>query len=183
MARYDGDLRLALQSYNAGPEAVARFQGHVPYEETKRYLTHLIESSSNTIIATDKEGNVVLFNESAETLLGYRSEEVVGRSTTSLYESEDRAKDVLREMRKRGGTVAGFESILRTKDGKSIPVLLSASILFGEHGQEEGTVGFATDLRTRKREEEKLRKAHDELEKRVEERTAEVKAARVISRC
>ena len=41
-----------------------------------------------------------------------------------------------------------------------------------------GTVGFATDLRTRKREEEELRKAHDELEKRVEERTVELKAAR-----
>jgi PAS domain S-box-containing protein len=156
----------------------AVLEANVELQDTKRYLTHLIESSGNTIIATDKEGNVVLFNESAETLLGYRAEEVMGRSTTSLYESEDQAKDMLREMRKRGGAVAGFESVLRTKDGKSIPVLLSASILFGEHGQEEGTVGFAADLRTRKRQEEKLRKAHDELEKRVEERTAEVKAAR-----
>ena len=39
-------------------------------------------------------------------------------------------------------------------------------------------VGFATDLRARKREEEELRKAHDELEKRVEDRTTELKAAR-----
>ena len=39
-------------------------------------------------------------------------------------------------------------------------------------------VGFATDLRARKREEEELRKAHDELEKRVEERTTELKGAR-----
>ena len=156
----------------------AVLEANIKLLDTERYLTRLIESSTNAIIATDKEGHVVLFNESAETLLDYRSEEVMGRSTTSLYESEDRAKDVLREMRKRGGTVAGFESILRTKDGKSIPVLISASVLFGEHGQEEGTVGFATDIRTRKREEEKFRKAHDELEKRVEERTAEVKAAR-----
>ena len=39
-------------------------------------------------------------------------------------------------------------------------------------------VGFATDLRARKHEEEELRKAHDELEKRVEDRTTELKAAR-----
>ena len=39
-------------------------------------------------------------------------------------------------------------------------------------------VGFATDLRARKREEEELRKAHDELEKHVEARTTELKAAR-----
>jgi PAS domain S-box-containing protein len=41
-----------------------------------------------------------------------------------------------------------------------------------------GTVGFNTDLRERKRAEEALRSAHDELERRVEERTAELKEAR-----
>src|SRR5262249_23312294 len=77
----------------------------------------------------------------------------------------------------RGGTVAAFESALKTKDGKSVPVLVSASVLFAEHGEEVGTVGFATDLRARKREEEALRKAHDELETRVEARTAELQTA------
>ena len=81
-------------------------------------------------------------------------------------------------MRKRGGTASGFESVLRTKDGHSVPVLISASVLLDKDGQEAGMVGFATDLRTRKQEEEELRRAHDELEKRVEERTTELKAAR-----
>ncbi len=153
-------------------------QANIELQDTKRYLTRLIESSTDAIIATDKEGKIVLFNEGAETLLGYRSDDVIGRHATELYGDEERAREVAREMRKRGGTVAGFESLLNTKDGKSIPVLISASVLFGEHGEEVGTVGFATDLRTRKREEEELRKAHDELEKRVEERTTELKAAR-----
>ena len=64
-------------------------------EETKRYLTRLIESSPDAIIATDKDGTVVLFNEGAETLLGYRAEDVIGRPMTGLYDSEERAKDVL----------------------------------------------------------------------------------------
>jgi PAS domain S-box-containing protein len=147
-------------------------------QETKRYLTRLIESSTDAIITTDKEGKIVLFNEGAETLLGYRADEVIGRSSAQLYENEEQANEVTREMRKRGGTVAGFESALKAKDGREIPVLISASVLFGKHGQEVGTVGFATDLRARKQAEEALRKAHDELEKRVEERTAELKAAR-----
>jgi len=156
----------------------AAIKANVELQDTKRYLTRLIESSTDAIIATDQEGKVVLFNEGAETLLGYRAEDVIGRNTSDLYETEDTAKDVLREMRKRGGTVAGFESVLKTKEAASIPVLISASVLFGTHGEEVGTVGFATDLRTRKHEEEELRKAHDELEKRVEERTTELKAAR-----
>jgi adenylate cyclase len=156
----------------------AALNANIELQDTKRYLTRLIESSTDAIIATDEEGKVVLFNEGAETLLGYRAEEVIGQRPTDLYDNEDQANAVLREMRKRGGTVAGFESVLKTKDCASIPVLISASVLFGEHGDEVGTVGFATDLRTRKREEEELRKAHDELEKRVEERTTELKAAR-----
>ena len=147
-------------------------------EETKRYLTRLIESSPDAIIATDKNGIVVLFNEGAETLLGYRVEEVIGRPTIELYDSEERAKDVLIEMRKRGGTASGYESVLKAKDGRSIPVLISASVLLDKDGREAGMVGFATDLRARKLEEEELRKAHDELEKRVEDRTTELKGAR-----
>ena len=156
----------------------AVLEANIELQDTKRYLTRLIESSTDAIIATDKKGNVVLFNEGAESLLGYRAEEVIGRPTSNLYESEDHSKDVLREMRKRGGSVAGFEGILKTKDGTGVPVLISASVLFGEQGEEVGTVGFATDLRTRKQEEEELRKAHDELERRVEERTTELTRAR-----
>jgi PAS domain S-box-containing protein len=156
----------------------AALEANAEIQETKRYLTRLIESSPDGIIATDKEGRVVLFNEGAESLLGYRAADVIGRPTVELYESEDRAKEVLTEMRKRGGTSAGFESVLRAKDGRLIPVLISASVLLDKDGQEAGMVGFATDLRARKREEEELRKAHDELEKHVEERTTELKAAR-----
>ena len=153
-------------------------EANAEIQETKRYLTRLIESSPDAIIATDKLGNVVLFNEGAETLLGYRASEVVGRPTTQLYDNEDRSRELVLEMRKRGGTASGFESVLRRKDGHSVPVLISASVLLDKDGQEAGMVGFATDLRTRKKEEEELRRAHDELEKHVEDRTTELKAAR-----
>jgi PAS domain S-box-containing protein len=147
----------------------------VELQETRQYLTRLLASSTEAIISTDKEGKVVLFNEGAEVLLGYRAEEVVDRRVTELYESEERAKEVMREMRKRGGAVSAFETVLRAKDGSRIPVLMSASILFDEEGQEVGTVGFNKDLRERKRAEDALRKAYDESEKRVEERTEEIR--------
>ncbi len=147
-------------------------------QNTKRYLTRLIESSPDAIFATDCEGRIVLFSEGAETMLGYRADEVLGRSAAMLHGGEPIMKEIGREMRKRGGTVSGLDSILWAKDGSSIPVLISASVLFDEDGQQVGTVSFHTDLRERKRAEEALQKAHDELEKRVEERTTELKEAR-----
>jgi PAS domain S-box-containing protein len=166
------DITTRKQAEHAALAANAEIQ------ETKRYLTRLIESSPDAIIATDKKGNVVLFNGGAETLLGYRADDIIGHPIAELYDGEDRARDILIEMRKRGGTASGYESVLKAKDGRSIPVLVAASVLLDKDGQETGMVGFATDLRARKREEEELRKAHDELEKHVEERTTELKAAR-----
>ncbi len=136
---------------------------HKEVEKTGKYLETLIEDSLDAIISTDKEGMVVLFNKGAEVLLGYRREEVFGQRVTVLYESEERAKEVMRQMRKEDGAVSAFETILRAKDGSQIPVLISASILYDEEGEEAGTVGFNKDLRERKRSEEELRERHEEL--------------------
>jgi hypothetical protein len=55
---------------------------------------------------------------------------------------------------------------------------MSASVLSDSSGREVGPVGCATDLRERKREQEELERARYELERRVEERSAELKTAR-----
>jgi soluble lytic murein transglycosylase-like protein len=39
---YNGDVNLALASYNAGPGAVEKFNGVPPFEETKNYITRVI---------------------------------------------------------------------------------------------------------------------------------------------
>ena len=131
-------------------------QAHSTLQETKQHLESLIESSTDAIIATDRGGKVTLFNEGAEALSGYRREEVLGRRAPVLYESEKDAKEVMRRMREGGGAASGFETTFRAKDGSIIPVLISASLLYDEDGQETGTVGFSKDLRVRKRAEEAL---------------------------
>ena len=149
---------------------------HKKLQGTKQYLESLIESSTDAIIATDKEKNVVLFNEGAEALFGYRRDEVLGRRGPILYESKDDAKEVMRRMREGGGTVSAFETTLRAKDGTIIPVLISASLLYDEEGREAGTVGFSKDIRVRKKAEAELLQYREHLEELVEERTAELHA-------
>lgn len=129
--------------------------------EMRQYLIRLIEVSPDAIVSTNGGGDIVLFNKGAEALLGYRREEIIGRRVTVIYESEQRAKDVMRRMRHEGGSVAGWETTLQAKDGSRIPVLLSASILYDAEGREAGTVGFNKDLRERKRAEEKLRESEE----------------------
>jgi len=154
-------------------------------QQTRQYLTRLIESSTDAIISTDMKGMVVLFNKGAEAMLGYHREEIVGQSVMGLYENEERAREVMRQMRKHGSTASGFETVLKAKDGGLIPVMTSASIFHDAEGKEAGTVGFNKDLRQRKRVEMELRESHEKLEEysrtleeKVEQRTADLASAK-----
>jgi soluble lytic murein transglycosylase-like protein len=42
---FGGDVKQALMAYNAGPGTVRRYEGNVPYKETRQYVDRVIRFS------------------------------------------------------------------------------------------------------------------------------------------
>jgi PAS domain S-box-containing protein len=115
------------------------------------YLEKLVESSPDIVIAVDRAGTIIYYNDGAEKNLGYSAAEILGDHVERLYPSMGEAHRVMEEMRSEDhggpGKVKNFETRFVTRWGESIPVAISGSILHDEHGFDIGSIGFAKDIR------------------------------------
>jgi PAS domain S-box-containing protein len=137
--------------------------------KTKEFLERVIESSVDAIISSDMEGNVLLFNRTAERCFGYEAAEVVGRKNVRDLYPVGYAKDVMRLIRgdERGGPgrLEAYNTEILAKDGSHVPVQISAALIV-DRGIPIGSVGVMTDLRERLRMEASLSAAQEELRSR-----------------
>lgn len=120
-------------------------------ELTRERLEQLVARSPDIVVGTDRKGTVVYYNDGAEKVLGYAPEEVLGTFVGHLYPGLEEAKRVMNAMRgpAHGGpdVVQTFRTRFLSREGEEIPVAISGTLLRDEQGSEDGTLGFAKDLR------------------------------------
>ena len=143
-------MRQRLKEYTSNLEAKVK-EATEELREVYDFQKNLIESSIDAIIGIDREGTILIFNEAAEKLLGYTSEEVIGhKHITEIYNPSRLAREIKKEMynpdRGAVGRVEDLEVEVECKDGERVPIRLSATLLYKD-GEEIGSVGFFQDLR------------------------------------
>jgi PAS domain S-box-containing protein len=115
------------------------------------YFERLVESSPDIVIAVDRSGSIIYYNDGAEKGLGYTAVEMLGQSVNRLYPSAQEAHRVMIAMRSDEfggpGKVKNFETTFVTRWGEQMAVAISGSILYDENGLEIGSIGFAKDIR------------------------------------
>ena len=123
------------------------------------FQTKLIQTSNDGIIANDQRGDIIIFNEGAEKILGYRQDEVIGKITVGQLYPPGVAQEIRAKIDSPeyggAGRLIHYETIGLSKTGEQIPVELSASLIYG-NDHEVTTVGFFRDLRERRQLQEKL---------------------------
>ncbi len=118
---------------------------------SRERLERLINRSPDIVIATDGNGEIIYYNDGASAILGYSHDEVLGTYVARLYPNLEEARRVMAAMRAPDhggpGILETFPTTLHAKDGREIPVAISATLIYDEEGREDGTIGFAKDVR------------------------------------
>jgi PAS domain S-box-containing protein len=121
------------------------------------YLSRLLESCPEIVVAVDKAGRIVYYNEGARRVLHYTAQEVLWRHVVgTLYPSVEDARRVMQAMvdSPDDGRIWDFETVLCSKEGERIPIAFSGSLLRDELSNVVGSIGFARDMREIRRREQ-----------------------------
>ncbi|OHC65208.1 MAG: hypothetical protein A3H93_06210 [Rhodocyclales bacterium RIFCSPLOWO2_02_FULL_63_24] len=155
--------------------------------ERERYESEALKTSVLThapyaIIATDAQGVITVFNPRAEALLGYRSDELIGKQTPALFHDHDEIRRRADELSNELGEIVtpGVDVVVvKTRhthmpdenewtyvrrDGQRFPVLLSVTAIKDADGQISGYLGVATDITERKQAAQRLAESQQRME-------------------
>ncbi|MBD2181634.1 PAS domain S-box protein [Planktothrix sp. FACHB-1355] len=171
--------------YLVARDITASKQEKQALQETEERYRLLVESVKDyAIYMLDPQGHVISWNPGAERLKRYRAEEIIGKHFSCFYLSED-IKQGKPEQELRVAQAEGRyedEGWRVRKDGSRFLANAVVTALRGKDGQLRGFAKVTRDITERKLAQEALQQANDELEKRVEERTAELTQANALLR-
>ncbi|WP_424358648.1 PAS domain S-box protein [Methanocella sp. MCL-LM] len=136
----------------------------------------LIDAIPVPVFYKDASGVYTGCNRAFEEFMGLRRDRIVGKTVFDLLPQAlaDEYHRADEEMRARPGTY-GYESIMKYDSRPERDVVITKAPLYNEDGSFGGVIGTYQDITERKRMEKELRRARDELETRVLERTRELR--------
>jgi PAS domain S-box-containing protein len=140
-------------------DVTERVEQQQTLEETTQRLQAIVETCPDPILAIDDEGEIQLWNEAAEDLFGYQSEEVVGNSILSLDLHDDGQESQIIEQFQQamaGEQLRDFEIERQTRSGEPIHLSVSTAPLGDETGSITGLMALARDITDQKRREAEL---------------------------
>ncbi|HEX8073035.1 MAG TPA: chemotaxis protein CheB [Pyrinomonadaceae bacterium] len=142
-------------------------------EERLRLVVQTAEDYA--IMLLDAAGRFTSWNRGAEKMFGYTEGEIVGQPGASIFTPEDRAAGVPEQELRMAGAEgrASDERWHVRKDGSRF--YCSGVMVSLRHGR--GYAKIARDLTTQKQAQDELQSAWTDLDKRVQERTAELASA------
>ncbi len=126
-------------------------------QEREEWLSALLKSIGDGVIATDKDGLITYMNPLAEKLTGWTQEDVLKKPLVEICSTTDIKNDSKER-----------EIILSAKDGTEFPIEVTATSLNGHQRNSSGQVLVFRDISTRKQTERELKESWKRLHEALE---------------
>lgn len=159
-----------------------RKQAEEALRDQREWLRVTLSSIGDAVMTTDTQGRITFLNPVAQSLTGRQLEEAAGQPADTVFRiinerTRKPAENIIeRVLREECVVTLANHTALLTSDGREIPIEDSAAPIRDGAGNLLGVVLVFHDVTEKRRAQEALRKAHDELELRVRERTAALRA-------
>lgn len=138
-------------------------------KEAHDFLNKIIQSSPNAVIALDLKGNILIWNQAAEEIFGYKAEDVIDKmNIEKIYpRGKEEARKIMQMVRSPEyggvGVLKSYPMVIVKQNGEVAEVNFSAAIIYDAEGKEVASVGRIVDLTARLEMERKLRKTQEQL--------------------
>lgn len=196
VARRPDDTRVALMAYasplrdgarSAGGDGTGPVTGSVNLlaemgqggqdELAAARLAAIVASSDDAIVGKTLDGIVTSWNAGATRIFGYEGAEMIGRSIRQIIPAElqGEEEEILARLRA-GERIDHFDTVRIAKDGRRVHISLSVSPIRDGRGTIVGASKVARDVTERKRGEEMQALLFNELDHRVRNMLATIKA-------
>lgn len=128
------------------------------------WLSAIIESADDAIISKTLEGVITSWNNGAERIFGYTTEEAVGQPVTMLIPADhlDEEPSILARLRA-GERIEHYETVRVRKDGTFVDISLTVSPIRGPDGHIVGASKIARDITARKLAEARVERSEQQL--------------------
>ncbi len=158
-------------------DITAQKQTEMALKDSETRYRRLFETAQDGILILDaQQGHITDVNPYLVEMLGYSHQEFLGKQLWEIgpFKNIKATKTIFRELQQKG-YVRYNDLPLETKDGRSVDVEFVSNVyLVNNHKVIQCNIRNIAD---RKLIADALKKAHDELERRVEERTADLQKA------
>jgi len=163
-----GEIQILAESFNQ------MIQDLQQTTVSRDYIDNIIKTMLDALIVISPQGKMQTVNDAACKLLGYEEKELVGQQVNMIFDREllSNRSEVDRSEGDSSEGDDGFiknlighrEAAYRAKDGRTIPILFSASILRKGNSDIQGVICMAQDITERKHAEEKLHRSQQNLQ-------------------
>ncbi len=138
--------------------------------ESEEKYRNIVEIANEGILVIDAELRITYYNKKLMEMLGYNSEECIGRPIWDFIREESKVSVKLNMEKRLQDINESYELELICKDGLSLWVLLNSKYLFGKDDKFMGSISMLTDITERKVSEDALANIETARKKEIHHR-------------